>query len=122
MRKLYGVVLLTACAFATSQDAPAASCEDAALNFYCTAVTTALGRATNDKALSEGLLTRSADYAKKADKSGHPKLRDKYYKQGVDAASQSTRPVTMKDLIDLCVDVKQAAVKSFLARAALECK
>ena len=116
------VWMLSALALSASSPSMAQdTCTQAALAYYCTAVTTAIGQTAGGD-LGGALLSQSAEYGKRAEELGHSSLKSVYYRKGVDAVAKATDRSEMEELIKLCVSKNADAVDEFLKKTENTCE
>lgn len=98
-------------------------CETAALYYYCTAVTVALGQAAKptDPDLSAALLQRAVGYEADARRIGYESLVGKYNRAGVEHAARAVDPATMQRLLATCVTPDPNLVSRFKLGARRDC-
>ena len=98
-------------------------CETAALYYYCTAVTVALGQAAKptDPDLSAALLQRAVGYEADARRIGYESLVGKYNRAGVEHAASAVDPATMQRLLATCVAPDANLVSRFKLKARRDC-
>jgi hypothetical protein len=94
------------------------NCPEAAIHYFCTAAMVALGRATPDKTLSAGLLTKASSHAQQAEHLGYLRLKDKYYLRGVTMASQGR----INEIISICLEPNQDTLKAFRFETRKDCR
>lgn len=102
---------------------PPGGCETAALYYYCTAVTVALGQAAKrtNPDLSAALLQRAVGYEADARRIGYESLVGKYNRAGVEHAAKAGDPATMQRLLATCVTPEPNLVSRFKLKARRDC-
>ena len=93
----------------------AGSCETAAMNYYCTAVTLALGKASANSPLGTALTKRAAMLDEEAKRLGYADLKQRYYTAGVQDVGKAADPTVMERLIGTCVKSEPRFVQAFEA-------
>jgi hypothetical protein len=97
------------------------TCTQAALAYYCTAVTTALGQAA-DGDLGNALLAQSNEYVQASKKFGFSSLKQRYYQSGVTDAAEAKDPGVMDKLIKTCVSKDTESMNAFMKSAERTCR
>jgi hypothetical protein len=119
MKRVWMLSALALCAWTPSmaQD----NCMQAALAYYCTAVTTALGQTAGGD-LGTALLAQSNEYGQASKKLGFSSLKQKYYKAGVTDAAEAMNSEVMDKLIKTCVSKDADAMEAFMKSAEKSCR
>ena len=119
MKRVWMLSALVLCAStpSTAQD----TCAQAALAYYCTAVTTALGQTAGGD-LGSALLTQSLEYSEVSKRLGYSSLRQKFYEEGVADVAEAKDHDVMQRLIKTCVAKEAEAMKSFMESSTKACR
>lgn len=120
MKRLGTLSVLAMCASTPSmaQD----TCTQAALAYYCTAVTTALGQAARGD-LGTALLAQSNEYAQDSKRLGFSALMQTYYQIGVNDVAEAIKDREVLDgLVKTCVSKDAVASKTFMKSAERTCR
>ncbi len=88
------------------------NCAQAALAYYCTAVTTALGQTAGGD-LGTALLTQSGEYGTLSKSLGYSSLKQKYFEIGVNDVAKAKNKGVVERLIKICVSKDADAISTF---------
>jgi hypothetical protein len=107
--------------FASTPSSAQDTCAQAALAYYCTAVTTALGQTAGGD-LGNALLAQSQEYGEASKRLGYSSLKQKFFERGVNDAADAKDQDGMQKLIKVCVSKDAEAMNSFMETTDKSCR